>query len=371
MRKNSRISRNRLPVTNNPAMLEMYETKGVYLSPTEPAIFEHPNNERSLMGLDKQLTTDADTWTYNPSSNGVPFQFLVEYTKKPIKQILNKRAYMDVGVPYQYGNFATQRLEIVLQGLVGAVNPYGDYDESVTADANYTLSPRDVYRGQTVIGYGDLEVEAGATAKWDIIGGKRYSAAQSIAIAQNKLFFLGNISSTGAFVNKTLGLLNDPNLNASYPALNGNWSVAGATQATNIVGDINFAFSKLATQLGNNVIQSDRLMLVVSAQAGAYFGTPTSLGITVAQMLKSIYANLEIVYAPEYLSLASGSDNLGGFQLIARDVIDEGTVCDLFSYKYRSHGTYRQTSSFKEKLSFGSGGAGVMAPAGVVTITGL
>ena len=371
MKINNRISRGALPRTNNMQMLELMESKGIYFAPGDLAIFDHPQGEKSIVGMDTRLAMDADTWSYGNPSNGVPYQFLTEYTRKPIQQILLKRAYMDIGKEYQMGSFSTQRVEIALQNLIGYVTPYGDYNDDAISDANYTWSPRDLYLGQTVIQYGDLEVEAGSSAKLDIIGGKRYSAAQSIAIAENKLFFLGNVTSGGAFVSKTFGLLNDPGLNASYPAPNGNWGTSGANQATNIINDINFAFQKLATQLGNNVTQESKLLLAVSAEAGSYFGTPTTLGITVAAMISSIYKNIRIVYAPEYKTLTSGTDNLGGFQLIAEDCVSEGAVGDLFSYKYRSHGTVRKDSSYREKISFGSGGAAVFAPAGVVTVTGL
>ena len=89
-------------------------------------------------------------------------------------------------------------------------------------------------------------------------------------------------------------------------------------------------------------------------------------------MIQSTYPNLSIVYAPEYKSLGTSSPlALGGFQLIAPQALREGSVWDLFTYKYRSHGTVRLNSGWREKISSGSGGAGVGLPAGVVTVTGL
>lgn len=358
MKINNSIEGARLPSTNDAGMLQFLATKGIYLNPNEPAYF---NSKSTINGM----AMDADTWLYNQPSNGVPLEFLVEYSKKPIKQILLKRAYNQIGAEYQMGGFATQTVRIPVQGLVAQVSSYGDYSADPISDANYTWSPRDLYRFQTVIQYGDLEVEAGGMAKLDIIGGKRYSASQAIAITQNKLFFTGDLISTGVFASKTFGILNDPALNPAI-ALTGGW----ATATTNsIINDINKLFQQLQTQTGNNVSQDTRLLLCLSGEASAYLSTPNAnSSFTVAQVLRETYPNLQIVVAPEYKTLSSG---LGGIQMIAIDLIDEKAAVDLFAYKYRSHGTIRQLSSYQEKVSASSGGCGVLAPAAVVTGTGL
>lgn len=370
MRYNQPIPRARRPRTNNPALLAKYESKGIYFDHGDTVILDHPDEFSSLRGMDSNLIRgmDADTPVYNISSTGVPFQFLTEYAKKPIKQILMKRAYTQIGKEMQMGNFATQNVLIPVEGLVNEVAVYDDYSTTGTSDVNNTYPQRDIYRGQTVIQYGDLEVEATAEAKIDIIGSKRYSAAQAIAIAQNKLFFVGNVNSSGQFISKTYGVLNDPGLNPSLPAPNGNWSLANAL---NIYNDFLYAFQQLVTQMGNNVDQRAKMKFATSGQAYVYINAVTTLGISVAAMIKGAFPNVEFITAPEYLTLASGSDALGGFQLILEDAIDEGAVVDLFSYKYRGHGTVRQASSFIEKVSFGSGGCGTFAPLAVVTITGL
>ena len=365
MRFNQAIPRERGPRTNNQALLNAYERKGIYFHPDDVVVLDSPKGAASLMGL------DASTSVFNPASNGVPFQFLTEYAKKPIKQILNKRAYMEIGQEYQMGNFATQQVMIPVQGLVSEVQPYGDYSTSGTSDVNNTWPLRQLYLGQTVIQYGDLEVAATAEAKIDTISSKRYSAAQAIAIAQNKLFFVGNVTSTGAFASATYGILNNPGNLPSKPAPNGNWGVSSANEAINIINDINYAFSVLETQTSNNITADSKLILALAGQAIAYMNTPTQLGIMVKAMIAEAYPNMRIVSAPEYLTLTSGTDNLGGFQLIAEDLIDEGAVADLFSYKLRSHGTVRQVSSYIEKMSFGSGGCAVLATLAICTITGL
>lgn len=370
MRYNKPIERAARPRTNNPELLAKYESRGIYFAAGDTVILDHKDGYGSLRGMDGQLIKgmDANTPVFNIGSTGVPYQFLTSYVKKPIKQILMKRAYSEIGQEMQQGNFATNNVMIPVQGLVNEVAAYDDYSTTGMSDVNNTYPQRDIYRGQTVIQYGDLEVEATAEGKIDIIGSKRYSAAQAIAIAQNKLFFVGNVNSSGQFISKTYGLLNDPGLNPSLPAPNGNWSLANAL---NIYNDFLYAFQQLVTQMGNNVDQRARMKFVTSGQAFTYINAVTTLGISVSAMIKNAFPNVEFITAPEYLTLASGTDALGGFQLILEDAIDEGAAADLFTYKYRGHGTVRQASSFIEKVSFGSGGCAVLAPLAIVTITGL
>jgi hypothetical protein len=95
MRYNQPIPRARRPRTNNPALLAKYESKGIYFDHGDTVILDHPDEFSSLRGMDSNLIRgmDADTPVYNISSTGVPFQFLTEYAKKPIKQILMKKEF--------------------------------------------------------------------------------------------------------------------------------------------------------------------------------------------------------------------------------------------------------------------------------------
>ena len=369
MRMNKSISGAKFPRTNNPELLQMYATKGIYLNPDEPAILPHPQKEMSINGMAMDAAYDG----FGVASNGVPYQFLVEYTKKPIDQLLNKRAYNQIGSEYQMGNFATQSVELATQSLVGSVSSYGDYSSDPISDINLNWVRRDAYRFETVIQYGDLEVDALSQAKIDAVGGKRYSAAQAIAVALNKLFFFGNSASSGAAITQCYGLLNDPALNPAVAVTGGTWS--SRTDATTIIKDINGMFASLETQLSNNITQISNLLLVMPGQVGAYLGTVTSLGIPVMQMLKNIYPNIEVVYAPEYNLSATGGTPFtvasNYVQMIAMDVISEKSVVDIFAYKYRSHGTVRQLSSYQEKVSASSFGAGILLPAAISTIYGV
>lgn len=317
------------------------------------------------------LAFDVDTYGYNQASQGVPAWYTLVNLNKVVAQLLIKRAYMQIGDPLQQGNFETNVMQYATSALSGQVEAYGDFASTTISDNNYNFPTRDVYRGQTVIQYGELEVATLSTAKIDAIGQKQYSAAMAIAIAQNKLFFFGNLNSSAAFITQTFGLLNDPAANSATPATNGTgssplWSdkaQRGASQ--DIANDVIVtAFNVMQSQMGGNIDLTDKFKLCVSTTASAYLNATNSFGLNATEIIKKTMPNVEFVFAPEY-------STIGSFQLIAIDAIQENMVKDLFTYKTRGHTLIPSMSGARQKWSFGSAGCGILNYAPVVTISGI
>lgn len=331
------------------------------------------DNNLSFHKIVMDMAMDVDTYSYNPASSGVPAWATLVNLNKVVEQLTIKRAYMEIGEPLQYGNFETNTAQFGLIAFSGQVEPYSDFSGTLTSDINATFPTRDVFRGQTEIQYGELEVATLSAAKIDAVSKKQYAAALNIAIAQNKLFFYGNLNSSGSFINHIFGILNDPQLNAATPATNGgssgpSWSTksASASGATDIAQDVIVtAFKVLQSQMGGNVSISDKFLLCVSNTAVPYLGTTNSFGLSAMSIIKQTMPNLEVVVAPEYSSI-------GSFQLIAKESLGENLVKDLFTYKTRGHGMVRTSStSYQEKWSFGSSGCAILQYAPIATISGI
>jgi len=320
-----------------------------------------------------QLVGDVDTYTYNPNSNGVPGWYTLVNINKIIDQLLPVRRYEQIGGPLQYGGFTTNKAQYAMIGLEGQIEPYTDYGSTLISDINETFPTRDVYRGQTVIQYGDLEVATLAEAKVDAVSRKQYSAAMQIAIAQNRLFFYGNINGAGAFVSQIFGLLNDPQLNAATPATNGSsgsplWSVKAANTATganDIANDVIVtAMTVMQNQMGGNVELGAKYKLCVPTAAVSYMNSTNSFGLNATAIIKATLPGLEIVSTPEYNTLKS-------FQLIGPSPQGGDMVADLFTYKLRGHTLVPQMSSKRQKWSFGSSGCAIFQYAPIVTVSGI
>lgn len=320
-----------------------------------------------------KLVGDVDTYTYNPASNGVPAWYTLVNINTVVEQLLPVRRYMQIGEALQYGSFTTNKAQYVMVGLNGQIEAYDDFSGTLDSDINVTFPTRDVYRGQTFIQYGDLEVATLSEAKIDAISRKQASAGYQIAIAENKLFFYGNINNAGAFFSQTFGILNDPQLNAAVPATNGSsgsplWSVKAANTATganDIANDVIVtAMTALQNQMGGNVDQMSKFKLCVPTKAISYMNSTNSFGLNATEIIKSTLPNIEIISTPEYGTINS-------FQLIAPTVGIENVVKDLFTYKVRGHTLIPQVSSKRQKWSFGSAGCAILQYAPIVTVSGI
>lgn len=321
----------------------------------------------------KKMAMDVDTYTFNPSSNGVPAWFTTVNLNKIIDQLLITRKYTEIGEPLQYGNFESTTAQFGVVGLSGQVEPYADYSASQMSDINVTWPTRDVFRGQTNIQYGELEVATMSSAKIDAVSKKQYAAAMNVAIAQNKMFFYGNLNSSSAFINRIFGLLNDPSLNAATPATNGGgssplWATKAGTAsgAQDIANDVIVtAYSVLQSQMGGNVSLDDEFMLCCSTTASSYLNASNIYGLNAAKIIKDTMPNVKFVFAPEYKTI-------GSFQLIATKSLGENLVKDLFTYKMRGHALVPTSStSYAQKWSFGTSGCALLQYAPVATISGI
>lgn len=327
--------------------------------------FNNRHNQNALVG-------DADVFTYNPASSGVPYWATLVNLNKVVEQLLPVRAYGELSEPFQQGDFTTDTVYYVSVGLNGKTEAYDDFSTDGQSDVNSTYPTRDIYRAQTNFQYGTLEVEKAAKVNLDLVAQKQFSAAMNMAIAQNKLFFYGNINAAGAFIGKTFGLLNDPQLNPAVPATDGGsgsplWSVKfqSPTGARDIANDVLVtAWRQLMIQMGGNVRLDDELTLVCSTSAAAYLNTPNEFGLNPTVLIKNTMSNLKIVFAPEYAAL-------GSFQLIATRTMGENLIKDLFTTKIRAFPLIPQASSFHQKYAFGSGGCAILQYAPIVTVSGI
>ena len=311
-----------------------------------------------------KLAMDADP--FNPTSNGVPSIYTTIYVNTIVDQLLPQRGYFEIADPMQQGDWTTERAEFPVRAISGGMSPYDDYSNKGQSGVNFTWVPRDIYRAETTIQYGDLETAVMDSAKLDLVGSKRGAIAQNIAIMFNRMGFFGNINTAGQFISKTYGLLNDPNLKASFPVENG---AAGSPlwskkEPQEIYNDVVTAMAEMENQTGNQIHPDDPYVLALDGFSNIQLNRANQYSTTAFRLLKENFKNLRVVVAPEYKTIQ-------GFQLIVEEIGGQKVVRDLFSYKYKSHGVMRYDSWFNEKVSCGSGGAAITMPAGIVTCTGI
>ena len=241
--------------------------------------------------------------------------------------------------------------------IVGTTQPYSDYQNGTTSDVNSNWIAREQYVFQTVIKYGDREVDKAAQAKIELAASKQRAAATIIDIDANKFYLLG-VAGKNIY-----GILNDPNLP------NATSVTAWASKTTaNIYADIlNSLFGPLASRSGGHVTNASPLKLLVSPEMNVLLGKATDYNVSVLDMLNKYFSNLEIVVLPELHSQLSGETIF----MIAPEVNGTPTGQLAFGDKMRMGRVIPEMSSFRQKVVATTYGGLVYQPFAFSSITGM
>lgn len=258
----------------------------------------------------------------------------------------------------------------------GEVSSYDDYSENGNANANTNWPNRQAYLFQTILEYGELELERAGLAKINWVSQLEASAADILNRFSNLSYFFG-ISGL-----QNYGALNDPNLNAALtpaPKAYGGtaWVVNGVVKATanEIFTDIQSMVIALVNQ-SNGTIEEEMPMTLALAPAVKVALTQTnSYAVNVYALLKENFPNISIESAIQYgvVTASNPQGNAGGnlAQLIVKDVERQQTSFCAFNEKMRAHKLIPATSSYKQKLTSGTWGCVIRQPFAISQMLGI
>lgn len=310
------------------------------------------------MPPDFVLAEDAQPPLVTVPNAGVPgfFTQLVDPEVVRILQAPNKGA--EILGEQKKGSWVDQTIFIPVVENVGEVSSYGDYNTVGRSDVNENWEQRQAYLFQTIIEYGDLEVERAGAAKLELVSEKQQSAAKTL----DKFLDLTYHNGISGLLN--YGILNDPALPAALTpstkqAGGVKWVAAGVVNATaeEIYTDFQSLFNQLAS-VSNGYITADTAMTLVypNTVAGALTAI-NSFGITIRAFIKESFPNIEYVSDPRY---ATAAGNV--VQLIAKEFDGKKTGYCGFNEKSRDHALVRSLSSYAQKKTGGTWGAIIRYP---------
>lgn len=276
------------------------------------------------------------------------------------------------------GSWTDQTTMFPMVEHTGEVASYGDHSENGRAGANTSFPQRQSYLYQTIVEYGELELERAGLAKINYVSELDASAATTMNRFQNLSYFYG-VSGL-----QNYGLLNDPNLSASLspatkasPASGNTWFNSSAPNCTanEVYNDILALFTALVTQSGGLVDAETAMVLAMSPVSHVALSFTNSFGLTAMDMLKKSYPNIRIETAVQYgvKSAANPQGVTGGnlMQLIATNVEGQETGYCSFNEKMRSHPIIRQLSSYRQKRTGGTWGAVIRQPFAITSMLGI
>lgn len=256
------------------------------------------------------------------------------------------------------------------------VAAYGDYVNNGRAGVNTNFPTRQSHLFQIIKEYGDLAMEKSAKANINL------PAQIDIAAAAGLNRFANTCHFNGVAGLANYGLLSDPFLPASLTpgvkaAGNGNvWIYNNSINATanEMFADIQAIVIRAISLSGGLVNNKSAMKLGMAPQLEGALVTTNAFGISVEDLIRKNYPNLEVVTAVQYGALsASNPDGLAGgnmLQLIVDEIEGQQTAECIFNEKMRNHGLVRQTSSVQQKVTGGVFGAVIHMPFGVISMIG-
>lgn len=323
-----------------------------------------------------QLAMDAQPALVTTPNSGIP-SFLTTFVDPDILTILTaKNAAAEIFGEVRKGSFVDAVAMFPVVEHTGEVSSYGDFSQDGKSNANTNFPQREAYLYQTIIEYGDLEMERAGLAKIGWAAELKQSAIINLNKFQNLTYFYGVAGL------QNYGLLNDPSLSAPIsPATKAaggvKWITGGVITATanEVYADIQSLFIQLVIQSSGNIDQKSKMTLAMSPVSEVALTATNQFNVNVSDLLKKNFPGLTVKTGVQYGALSAqnpqGSAAGEVVQLIADEVEGQDTGYCAFNEKLRGGVIVQDLSSFKQKMSQGSWGAVIRQPFAISQMVGV
>lgn len=273
------------------------------------------------------------------------------------------------------GSWVDETIMLPVVEHTGEVSSYGDFSTNGSVNSNANWPQRQAYRYQTIVEYGELELERAGAAKINWLSELEQAAALTMNKWENTVYFFGVVGL------QNYGLLNDPNLTASItPATKAyggtKWfGTNGTATANEVYNDIVSLFKQLVSQNAGLVDAQASMTLAMDPNTAVALTFTNAFGVNVEDLLKKNYPNMKVQVAMQYGALSSSNPqgNAGGnlLQLIVDKVEGQDVGYCAFAEKMRAHKLIPDLSSYKQKKSGSSWGAIIRYAAGISSMLGV
>lgn len=314
-----------------------------------------------------QLAMDAQPALVTVSNAGIP-AYLANYIDPTLIEVLvapNRAS--QVAEEVKKGDWTTITATFPVIEHTGEVSTYGDWNENGSSGINPTFPVRQSYYYQTMTQWGERQLAMAGLAKIDWASQVNTSSVEVLNKFQNQSYFFG----IGGLM--CYGLLNDPQLPAALtPAAKqagGNkWVTNGVVTATanEVYTDIQSLYLQVVVQNKGLIDAQTPIILAMSPQSDMALTATNNFNVSVRDLLRKNFPNIEFVVAAEY-STAAGEL----VQLWVKEIERQKTAITAFTEKLRTHPVIRGPSNFMQKKSQGTWGAIIFAPYGVSQMIGV
>lgn len=259
----------------------------------------------------------------------------------------------------------------------GEVTTYGDYNNDGRAGINFNYPNFQSYLFQTIVGYGELELERNGLMRINYVGELNRAAAELLNRYGNLAYAFGI---TGL---QNYGIINNPYLSAYITPATKAWggstwfnNGSPAATANEVYNDILALVERMISQTNGNMDANSKMTLAMGPGPALALQFVNSFGVFVKALLKEGFPNMTVKTAVQYG--AQTSTNSQGYsaagnamQLILDDFGGGKTCYGAFTEKMKSHKIIAELSAWKQKYSAGTWGTILRTPAGVTGMLGI
>jgi hypothetical protein len=320
------------------------------------------------------LAMDAQPTLVTAPSGGIPALLMTVVDPTLLKVLTAKNKAVDIFPEVRKGDWTDDVVMFPVIEYTGEVSTYGDYNNSGRVNANPNFPQRESYLYQTVVEYGDRELDRAGKAKIGWASEVRNSAATVLTKFQNLTYFKGVAGL------QNYGIQTDPALSAPIAPAPKAWGGLSwfngayiAASPNEIYLDIEALFTQLVSQSGGNA--EDELILALSPKSKSALTATNSFNTKVRELITENFPKIKIVDAVQYgiLSTQNPQGIAAGelIQLIATDVENQDTGWCAFNEKMRAHPVIRGLSSLQQKMTQGTLGAVIRQPFAIAQMLGI
>lgn len=326
---------------------------------------------------DIAIAMDAQPGLATDPNSAIPAILTTTIDPEVIRVLMAPLAFGEILGERQAGNWIEDTRMFPVVEMTGEVSSYGDFNNNGRAGINMNWPQFQSYLFQTLVSYGERELERAGLAKINYVSELDISAAYQLNQFQNFTYAFGVAGL------QNYGILNNPYL-AAYvtPAVKAaggtTWFLNNAPNAT-----ANEVYNDIATLIQNLIQQSQGLldskskytlaMSPGSAQALTFVNT---FGVFVEDLLKKGYPGITVKTAPQYgtqtATNTQGYSTAGNaMQLIADEVQGQKVAYAAFNEKLRAHKIIPLLSAWQQKKTSGTWGTILRLPVGVSGMIGI
>lgn len=329
------------------------------------------------LGIPSGVAFDAQAGTLSTDPNSAVPAILTTYIDPQVYEIQFAPNAAALVLPEERkGDWTTDTTMFPVVEHTGEVSSYGDRNENGSTGVNTNWPQFQSYIFQTILEYGERELERAGLAKINWVS----EITRASATVMNKYMNFTYLFGVKGLQN--YGITNDPTLPAALtPAAKAaggvTWFVNGAPNATanEVYNDVISLFEALVNANQGLIDKDSKLCLVLSPGSAVALTFTNSFNVNVEDLLKKNFKNLRVQTVPQYgVSSTTNPQGIAGgnlVQLIAEEVEGQRTGFCGFNEKMRTHKIIPHLSSWRQKVTGGSWGAVIRYPAGFAQMLGV